>query len=60
MILAFDADGIFGRPMRLGLADFPFFPASRFLAHELVMFVVVMFAFLIFAPPRQAQTRTHA
>lgn len=60
MILAFDADGIFGRLMGLGLADFPFFPASRFLARVLVMFVVVMIAFLIFAPPRRTRTRTHA
>ena len=60
MILAFGADGIFSRLMVLGLADFPFLSASRFLARELVMFVIVMTAFLILAPPRRTRTRTHA
>lgn len=59
MILAFDTDGIFARLMGLGLADFPFLSASRFLARGLVMFVVVMTAFLIFAP-RRTRARTHA
>ena len=58
--LAFDADGIFARVMGLGLADFPFLSASRFLAREFVMLIVVMTTFLIFAPPRRTRGRTHA
>lgn len=53
MIETFFADGVFALRIAMGpgLTNFPLLPTARLLTLEPIMFVVVMAALYVFAPP---------